>query len=160
MIRALVALGISTEMKLHRKGAREMYSPWANRMIDAYVFGRSYQERERGQRGSVEAALDANDPDWRTRELIIMPSHVASVDHPDILDMIDLAHSAGFDVVAASVIFSWDGGDNRADFPNIWRMPWDERWTIPNPWTEDNLQDQLEMLGRELWTRICKKQTP
>ncbi len=157
MIRALVSFAISKEIQTHKKGVRAMFSPWALRMIDAYVFGRSYQEIEKGKYGSVEATLDANDANWRTRELVIMPSHVAIADHRDIQDMIDLAHSAGFDVVAASVILSWEGGDNRADFPDIWRMPWDERWTIPNPWTDDKSEAQLEALGRELWTLICRK---
>jgi hypothetical protein len=134
-----------------------MFSPFANRTIDSYIFGRSFQEVEKGKHGSVEAALDANDPDWRTRELIIMPNHVALADQPDIKEMIELAHLAGFDAIAASVILSWDGGNNRDDFPDIWRMPWDERWTVPNPWTDDAPQSQLEALGRELWTRICRK---
>lgn len=157
ILKALVALGISKEMQIHRKGVRAMFSPFANRTIDSYIFGRSFQEVEKGKHGSVEAALDANDPDWRTRELIIMPSHVALADQPDINEMIDLAHLAGFDAIAASVILSWDGGNNRDDFPDIWRMPWDERWTVPNLWTDDAPQPQLEALGRELWTRIGRK---
>lgn len=156
ILKALVALGISKEMQIHRKGARLMFSPFANRMVDAYVFGRSFQEKEKGKHGSVETALDSNDPDWRKRELVIMPSHIAAADHTDIQDMIDVAHSAGFDAVAASVILSWDGGDNRADFPDIWRMSWDERWNIPNPWSDDNAQAQLEALGHELWTKIAR----
>jgi len=157
ILKAAVALGISRQMQIHKKGVRQLFSPFANRMIDAYVFGRSYQEKERARYGSVEAALDANDPDWRKRELVIMPSHVAPQDHSDIQEMIEAAHTAGFDAVAASVILSWDTGDNRGDFPDIWQMPWDERWTIPNPWSDGNPQPQLEALGRELWIRIARK---
>jgi hypothetical protein len=154
MLRALVAQGLGQTVQLHKKGVRQLTSPWG-RLIDAYTFGRSYQEKEKGKYKTVEATLTANDPLWKTRELIIMPSHVAKVDHADIRDMIDVAHSAGFDVIAASVILSWEGGDNRADFPDIWCMAWDERWTIPNPWN-DNPDGQLEALGRDLWTWICR----
>lgn len=157
MLKALVALGISKEMQIHRKGVRAMFNPFANRMIDAYVFGRSFQEKEKQKHKSVEAALDSNDLHWRKRELIIMPSHVAVADHLDILEMIEVAHSAGFDAIAGSVILSWDGGDNRDAFTEIWGMPWDERWTIPNPWSDSNPQAQLEALGRELWTAIARK---
>lgn len=154
IIRALVSQGLGTKVKLQRKGIRELYSPWG-RLIDAYVFGRSYQEVEKAKHGSVEAALDANDPNWRERELIVMPSHVAASDRADIPDMINVAHAAGFDVIAVSVILSWDGGDNRSDYPDIWSLPWDERWTIPNPWNDDP-EGQLEALGRDLWTWVCR----
>lgn len=129
------------------------------RPIDALVFGRSYQEKEKKPYGSVEAALDGNDPDWRKRELVIMPSHVtgiASKQSPDDIDqMIDAAHSAGFDVICATVVFTGDEGEDRSQFSDIWRKPWDERWTIPNirPMEADG---QLEALGRDLWTWICR----
>lgn len=155
MIRALVSQGLGQKVQLQKKGVRSLSSPWG-RVINAYVFGRSYQEVEKKKHGSVEAALDANDQDWRQRELVIMPSHVAVQDHADIEAMIDAAHSAGFDAIAASVILSSDAGDNRADFPPIWQKPWDERWTIPNPWNEDP-EGQLEALGRDLWTWICRE---
>jgi hypothetical protein len=154
MIRALVSQGLGRAIQLQRKGVRSLVSPWG-RPVDAYVFGRSYQEVERSEHGSVENALDANDPDWRKRELIIMPSHVADQDHGDIKEMIDCAHSAGFDVINVAVVHTWDNGDNRGDFPEIWRMPWDERWTVPNPWS-DNPEGQLEALGRDLWAWICR----
>ncbi|MAU95833.1 MAG: hypothetical protein CMP81_08090 [Fulvimarina sp.] len=158
MIKALVEQGegIRRYDRL-RKSRRSLTSPWG-RVIDAYVFGRSYQEVDKGEFGSVEEALDGSDAMWRTRELIIMPSHVATEDHSDIDEMIDLAHSAGFDAIAASVILSWDGGDNRDDFPNIWRKGWDERWTIPNQWKDDpeNPEGQLEALGRDLWVLVCR----
>ncbi|WP_182180644.1 hypothetical protein [Methylobacterium radiotolerans] len=154
IIRALVSQGLGRAMQLQKKGARALVSPWG-RSIDAYVFGRSYQEVEKGAYGSVEAALNANDADWRKRELVIMPSHVAAGDHGDIEQMIDAAHSAGFDVICATILFTWGDGDNRGQFPDIWRMGWDERWTIPNPWN-DNPEGQLEALGRDLWTWICR----
>jgi hypothetical protein len=82
--------------------------------------------------------------------------HVAKADQDDIRDMIDVGHSAGFDVIFASIILTWDGGDNRALFPAIWGMPWDERWSIPNPWNDDP-ECQLEALGRDLWAWICRR---
>lgn len=154
MIRALVSQGLGRAMQLQKKGPRDLVSP-SGRQVDAYVFGRSYQEVEKSKHGTVQEALNANDRLWRTRELIIMPSHVSDYDRGDIQDMIDVGHSAGFDVIGASVIFTHGERDNRAHFPAIWTMPWDERWTIPNPWA-DEPEGQLEALGRDLWTWICR----
>ena len=157
IIRALVSQGLGQKIGLHKKKVRDLVSPWG-RHIEAYIFGRSYQEVEKGTYGSVEAALDGNDPLWRTRELIIMPSHVSPHDHADILDMIAVGHSAGFDVISAAVILEGNGYSNRGDFPPIWAMSWDERWTIPNSWQQGEryLVGQLEALGCDLWTWICR----
>lgn len=152
IIRALASQGMGMDFKKYPKGARQLETPFG-RPVDAYIFGRSFQETEKSTYESVEAALDGNDPKWRTRELIIMPSHVGKNDQTDIQHMIDVAHSAGFDAVAASVILTTDTGDNRHNFPPIWRMNWDERWTIPNPWSSDP-DGQLQALGRDLWSWI------
>lgn len=149
MIKALASQGMGYEFTKYPKGVREMVTPFG-RPVDSYIFGRSFQETERSQHETVENALDQNDPFWRTRELIIMPSHIGKNDHSDIHDMIEVAHSAGFDAVAASVILTRETGDNRKDFSSIWRMNWDKRWTIPNPWSADP-NGQLEALGRDLW---------
>lgn len=154
MIRAMVSQGLGKAVQTQRKGVRNLVSPWG-RPINSYVFGRSYQEVEKGAYGSVLNALDGNDPDWRERELIVMPSHVGRNDHADIAEMIEAGHSAGFDVVSVSVILSWDGGDNRSQFSSIWPMCWDERWTVPNPWP-DHPKGQLEALGGDLWAWICR----
>lgn len=64
MLRALVNQGQGSALKANHKKNRSLTSPWG-RPIDAYVFGRSYQEMEKkphGPYGSVEAALDGNDP--------------------------------------------------------------------------------------------------
>jgi len=157
IIRALVSQGLGQKIGLHRKKVRDLLSPWG-RHIDAYIFGRSYQEKEKGNYSSVEAALDGNDPLWRTRELIIMPSHVSRNDYSDIQNMIDLGHSAGFDVISAAVLLEGNEYSNRAAFPPIWTMTWDERWTIPNSWQESERYrlGQLEALGCDLWTWICQ----
>ena len=157
ILRALVSQGLGRRMELQKKGVRDLTSPWG-RPIDAYVFGRSYQEVEKKQHQAVESALDANDAGWRDRELIIMPSHVTSIRNTgaptDIEQMIDAAHGAGFDAICASVIL--DGAfPNRVALSHIWRRPWDERWTIPNP-RIDQFEGQLEALGRDLWTWICR----
>lgn len=158
MLRALVSQGLGQAIQRHQKNVRELTSPWG-RLIDAYVFARSYQEVEKRERGSVEDALDANDLDWRERELVIMPSHIGDIENDretdDIDQMIDAAHGAGFDIVCASVIFSGPGGEDRTQFADIWRKPWDERWTISNP-LSDAPEGQLEALGRDLWTWICR----
>ncbi|MDD1498988.1 hypothetical protein PVA19_11250 [Agrobacterium sp. CNPSo 3708] len=154
MIRGLVSQGLGENVALQKKGKRSLTSPWG-RPIDAYIFGRSYQEKEKAKYGTVENTLRANDSEWHKRELIIMPSHVAAYDHPDIEEMIVAGHRAGFDMIAASVILFGPNGDNRAAFPDIWEMNWDERWTIPNPHIAKP-EGQLEALGRDLWTWICQ----
>jgi hypothetical protein len=148
---ALLSQGLGTASP-GQKGARRLVSPWG-RKIDAYVFVRSYQEKEKKPHRTVQGALDVNDKSWRERELIVFPSHVHNSSH-DIDEMIDAAHSAGFDAVCASLIITGDGGDDRQGFAEIWRKNWDERWTVPNPRTE-NWQKQVEAIGRDLWTWIC-----
>lgn len=111
-------------------------------------------ETEQGEHGSVQNALNANDPRWRERELIIFPSHVHNAGS-EIDEMIDAAHSGGFDAVCASLIMTGDNGDDRLRYSDLWRRNWDQRWTLPNPhatnWTE-----QVEALGRDLWTWITR----
>ncbi|WP_439890043.1 hypothetical protein ACS7SF_12280 [Ralstonia sp. 25C] len=158
MIRALVNQGQGTALKSIQKNSRSLTSPWG-RPIDAYVFGRSYQEIEKTPYGTVEAALDGNDPDWRKRELVIMPSHVTGITNKqssdDVDQMIDAAHRAGFDVICATVIFTGEDEEDRTQFAAIWSKAWDERWTIPNP-RPLKADGQLEALGRDLWTWICR----
>lgn len=131
-------------------------------MIDAYVFIRSYQESEK-ERGSVVAALDHNDSQWRERELIIFPSHVTDPTSPtDIDKMIEAAHTGGFDAICATIIFT--GVNPEPRFADIWKKGWNKRWTIPNVRIEapDTHQgrprwtSQIEALGRELWVWICR----
>jgi|SRR5665213_2375901 len=151
---ALLSQGLGV-LSPGRKGARRLVSPWG-REIDAYIFVRSYQETEKAEYGTVKGALNANDPSWRERELIIFPSHVQG-SRADIDGMIDAAHLGGFDIVCASLIMTGDDGDDRKSFANIWRKDWDERWTLPNPSTEDSKWPaQVEALGRDLWTWICR----
>jgi hypothetical protein len=158
MIRALVSQGLGRELERQKKGVRLLTSPWG-RPIDAYVFGRSYQEVEKGKYKTVENALSKNDADWRTRELIIMPSHVEDIGNAsqkdDIDQIIDAAHGAGFDVICATVILKGADGDDIGEFADIWRKPWDERWTIPNPIISAP-DGQLEAIGRDLWTWVCR----
>ena len=110
MIRALVsqAEAYAYRPPQPQKDQRQLLSPWG-RVIDSYVFGRSYQEKEKSPCGSVVGALDQNDPGWRGRELIIMPSHVSDIDDPrnsidDIDQMISAAHSAGITVTVHSIL--------------------------------------------------------
>lgn len=160
MIRALVSQGGGIALRKQRKLARGLTSP-GGRPIDAYVFGRSYQEVEKSQHKSILATLDTNDPDWRTRELIVMPSHVGDIKDKaqltdDIDQIIEEAHGAGFDAICATVLLD---EDDRSRLADIWRKAWDERWTIPNPHS-DNPEGQLEAIGRDLWVWICRALTP
>ena len=104
IVRAMVSQGLGIAVGHHKKAVRDLISP-EGRHIDAYVFGRSYQEVEKKDYGSVVNALDANDEGWRDRELIVMPSHTEETDHGDIVQMIEAAHSAGFDARLEHVVF-------------------------------------------------------
>lgn len=160
MIRALVSQGLGQAFQVQRKGQRNLVTPWG-RTIDAYVFGRSYQEVEKTRFGSVVDALDGNDPNWRKRELIIMPSHLTDIFNQgqldDIDEMIAAAHSGGFDIICATVIFTGDEeqAEDPVEFSTVWGKSWDERWTVPNPWNE-SAEGQLDALGRDLWTWVAK----
>lgn len=157
IIRSMVSQATGRQIGLHRKGVRDLVTPWG-RHVDAYVFGRSYQEVEKGYYGSVLAALNGNDPAWRQRDLVIMPSHVGPNDIADIQAMIGAANSAGFDTIAAPVVY-WDANtDNRAGLAPALALGWNARWTIPNPWADDPT-GQLWALGNDLWSWISKALT-
>lgn len=154
IIRSMVSQAIGRKIDLHRKAVRDMITPWG-RHVDAYIFGRSYQKIEKSNYGSVVAALDGNDPDWRQRELVVMPSHVAANDVGDIQEMIDAAHAAGFDAIAVPVV-CWDAEtDNRADLAPALALNWNARWTIPNQRLE-NPAGQLWAFGNDLWSWVSR----
>jgi hypothetical protein len=157
IVKAMVGQGLGQTIGLHKKGVRSLTSPWG-RPIDAFAFGRSYQEVEKNNHDDVEATLDANDSKWRDRELIVMPSHIGSGQKGDVADaaaMIEVAHGAGFDAICASVLLGDLGKSERRLYSRFWRLPWDERWTIPNPEVE-HPNGQLEALGHDLWSWVCR----
>lgn len=156
IVRALVSQGEGKHyVSPHpQKSIRQLVTP-SGRTVDAYVFCRSYQETEKSYYGSVAAALDANDPEWKLRELIVMPSHVTGACLLDTQEMIDAGRSAGFDVIAASVILQKGVATRLNNYQNIWTQSWDERWTIQNPFS-NSPAGQLDALGRDLWTRIAR----
>ena len=162
MIRGLVSQGVGRTFQRQKKGVRELVTP-SGRRVDAYIFGRSFQEIEKGDHGTIEAALDANDPDWRKRELVVMPSHVRDIESrrgaDDIDLMIEAAHGAGFDAICASVSYAGNFDTHRPTFSKIWKKGWDERWTIPNQ-KQSDFDGQLDALGRDLWFWISKTLTP
>jgi hypothetical protein len=132
IIRSMVSQAVGREIALHRKKQRDMITPWG-RPVNAYIFGRSYQEVEKNRYGTIIATLDGNDPDWRSRELIVMPSHVAPTDISDIQEMIDAAHAAGFDAIAVPVVYV-------------------------NP-QQDDPTGQLWALGNDLWSWVSRALT-
>lgn len=156
MIEGLVAQGLGAPLKGVRKGRKTLTTPYG-RAVDALIFGRSYQETEKSAYGSVEAALDAADSNWRARELIIMPSHVSNIGN-DINEMIEAAHGAGFDIVCAAVDFANSIARHQKTLAQIWLENWDARWTIPN---QEKVQSigQLDALGRDLWFWISRTLT-
>jgi hypothetical protein len=155
MINALLAQGLGGKSP-EQKGDRVLYDS-TGRQIDAYVFVRSYQEKEKKNDRSVEEALDFNDPLWRERDLIILPSHVHG-SATDIDEMIAVAHGAGFDVICALVVL--DSSD-RQKSSSILRKGWDGRVTIMNQHrdNEQHRRAQLNACGCNLWTWICKALT-
>lgn len=162
IISSLASQGLGDKYVKRRKSAKTLTSPFG-REIDAYIFGRSYQEVEKGVHGSVEIALHANDPTWFCRQLIIMPSHITNIDNHDELDdveqMIQAAHGGGFDAICASVEHESNFTRQRKEFRSAWSKNWDERWTIPNPHQQDPT-GQLDAIGRDLWTWISKSLGP
>lgn len=142
---------------VHKKSQRDLVTPWG-RTVDAYIFGRSYQEVEKQRYNSVATTLEANDPEWRKRDLIVMPSHVGSSDIDDIKEMIEVAHRAGFDTVAAPIIHWDEDSDNRESLAPALALNWSARWTIPNEWCE-NPEGQLWALGNDLWSWISRALT-
>lgn len=154
IIRSLVSQGTRKKVELHKKGVRQMLTPWGG-MVDAYIFGRSYQEAEKRDCGSVIAALDANDPHWRRRELIVMPSHVGKTNISDIQAMIEAAHAAGFDAVAVPIVLANGETDNRSDLASALALDWNLRWTILNQKQEEPT-GQLWALGNDLWSWISR----
>ncbi|MER8929179.1 hypothetical protein [Mesorhizobium sp. M0767] len=137
-------------MQKQKKGERTLVTPYGRR-VNAFVFGRSYQEIEKSAFGSVEAALDGNDPGWRERELIVMPSHARGIQAvgggDDIDEMIHAAHGAGFDIVCAAVAFGGNFTTRRTIYAGIWSKQWDERWTIPNPERPDFEGSSMRLAG-------------
>lgn len=156
IVRALVSQGEGRHyVPPHpQKKDRQLVSP-TGRVIDSYVFCRSYQETEKSYFGTVLAALDGNDPDWRLRELIIMPSHVTSSCPADTQQMIDAGHSAGFDVIAAAVFLQKGSAARPTGYHSILKQNWNERWTVVNE-VSSNPTGMLDALGRDLWSRISK----
>ena len=147
MIRALVRQGERREIEVVQRAPRMLSSPWG-RTIDALVIPRSYQETLVAEFGSVEEALNAVDPSWRERDLIILPSHLVP---DDCRTIIDLAHAAGLDSVVVSVLLE-PGEIARAQ--ECLRLGWDERWTVSNDST-NHPDGQVDALGHDLWVWIA-----
>ncbi len=147
MIRSFVRQGERREVEVVRRAVRTLHSPWG-RVIDSLVIPRSYQETLEAEFGSVEEALDGVDALWRQRDLVIFPSHL---DLSDCRAMLKLAHGAGYNVIAASLILDSAKMPNYAD---CLELPWDERWTISNDVAE-NWGAQVEALGHDLWAWIA-----
>jgi hypothetical protein len=155
MLNALLAQGLGRKSP-EQKGDRVLFDS-TGRPIDAYVFVRSYQETEKKKHRSVEVALDKNDHLWKERELIILPSHIHR-SGTDIDEMIAAAHGAGFNVICASVLLEKDDTQRSS---SILGKGWDARLTIMNSPQEDeeHRTAQLNALGCDLWTWICKALT-
>jgi len=132
-----------------QKGRRHLVSPWG-REIDAFVFIRSFQETEKQDHPTPSDALGSADEEWNRRELIVMPSHL---DCLDVRQMIDTAHGAGFDAIAASILLD---DNERSQYRECWAAAWDARWNLPNPRLITDWDPQLDALGRDLWIWTCK----
>jgi hypothetical protein len=151
LIRALVGQGRARNMDALQHGVQRLQSS-TGRRIDALIFPRSYQESEKQEHGSVYRALDTVDSEWRTRALVILPSHL---DIDDIREIVRTARRAGFDAVAAVIVIP-ELDDRTSDrLCDSLGASWDLRWTINNP-RSDDWEGQVQALGRDLWTWICR----
>lgn len=150
LIQRLISLGQHWKYQRAHKGARVMRS-FEGREIDALIFPRSFQEIEGKDHDTPREALDAIDPkQWFKRELIVMPSHVNLA---DVKAMLETAHSAGFDAVCASMMHlerDWH------DYPKVWALDWDERWTLVNRETgpRKEIEGGLNALAASLLSRL------
>jgi len=153
IIRALVNSS-GTHGNLHNKGPHALTCP-CGRAFDSYVFVRSFQEVEKkdpyGNPRTVEQALDANDPDWRQRSLIILPSHLVLVDTAQI---IQLAKRNGFNVIVAHIILRQN---ELPQFGPILEQEWDTRIECVNSETDNQAtrDQQCIEIGRDLFTKLC-----
>lgn len=162
MIRGFVCQGEGRWLDVIKKCERVLRSP-SGSLINSYIFGRSFQEVEKPKYKTVLQCLDASCENWRDLDLIVMPSHVngitsaspESVIDDDIEQMRKAGHSAGFDVICASVLLPNEAGRIEWTDPLTAALskPWDERWTIRNDRSPEP-DGQLEALGRELWFRV------
>ena len=156
LMRALLSHALRrTFHKPHPQKGTYTLSTAAAQKVKSFVFVRSFQETEKGTHGTASAALDANEPGWRERSLIIMPSHPVAA---DCQDMIHAAQSAGFDVVVVPVLMRRD--EMRDDLVECVKLPWDVRWTLDNTERLQGWEAQVEALGRELWMAISKLMFP
>jgi hypothetical protein len=147
LVRALLAQGLGAGPP-QRKGTYHLRSPWGRR-IDSLVYIRSFEETEKNAHETVEASLEATDSDWHSKELIIFPSHLV---RSDVRQMVQVAHANGFDAVSAAVILN---DAERENYTDCWRVPWDQRWNLPNPETDEGWEQQVGALACDLWTWIC-----
>ncbi len=146
IIGSLVRQGERRDIRVQR-GSKMLISPWG-RSIDALIIPRSYQETLSAEFGPVEDALNAVDSSWRQRDLVILPSHLVPDDCETI---IGLAHGAGFDAIAASVLLE---SAEITRFEQCLQLPWDERWTLANDRTTEPTA-LLDALGHDLWAWIA-----
>ena len=147
MIRALVRQGQRQSLDTVKRCARLLFSPWG-RQIDSLIIPRSYQETLRKEFGSIEDALDGVDSDWPKRDLVVFPSHLV---RDDCRSIIRLAHKAGFDVIAVSILLE---PDELPQYSECLALSWDERWTLHNG-RNDNPDGQIDALGHDLWVWIA-----
>lgn len=129
IIRSLVGAGTGVYPDRNRKGVR-LLKGQSGKEINSYIFARSYQETEKHQHGSVEKALKSNDPNWESRDLILMSSHVDRPNIADAKEIIKAANSAGFDVISIFTFLMFVDGDNRDTFSGFGELNWDEKWTL------------------------------
>jgi len=120
-------------------------------LVDSYIFIRSYQEYEQPDYGDdIGRCLDANDADWRQRDLLLMPSHI-ELNH--LGAMIDIAHAAGFSAVVAYILMSHG---EIANYGGALQLNWDERWEIWNFTNQNFWEVQCSSIGNSLMWRIFR----
>jgi len=147
LVRALVNHARRERLERVRRGPQALRTPWGH-VVDALIIPRSYQETLARDYNSVIEALDGVDPHWRTRDLILFPSHLVP---EDCRAMVHAAHGAGFDAIAVSVLLTTEEIAAQADCVS---RGWDQRWTLFNTQAADP-DAQIDALGSDLWTWIA-----
>lgn len=155
IVRSMIRASSLNESDNSRKGRRRLPNPKGT-IIRSYVFPRSFQETEKDDyheptpKARIEACLNANDPNWKSKDLIVMPSHIMEAATEA---MISVAHSWGFQAACAYVNL-YD--DDLKSFGETLSQEWDERWEIKNLQDDDNWEHQCRELGFRLFWRISK----
>ncbi|MGG0175807.1 hypothetical protein [Gottfriedia acidiceleris] len=155
----LESMVIKANSHLTRKGEKRLQ--FSNRIVNAFVFRRSFQEVEKSKYPTPFDALVGNfeeqniQEDWYDKELIIMPSHANQREscYNDVVQMMETAQQYGYNTLLAYIMM--DKATDYAEYEDILKLNWDKKWELVNPRTANHLQECLS-LGKDLFDKLDK----